>query len=581
MPTPPDTAWYPVARSDDAPARHIFHGQLLSQELAVWRADDGFVNVWQNRCLHRGVRLTVGDNDGGELVCRYHGWRYANRSGGCTYIPAHPADAPAQTICNTVFPSVERFGLIWTTLGSDGEPPLVDTLEGASEFGLRPLPVNAPADVVLDHLGSYRFAPAGALTGDPAVRVAGIGDASIELVSTADGHESAAVFFVQPVDAARCVIRGVLAATPGEALAIPVLRHHNHRLSVLRDRIESSVVGHPPGASPAPAARADERSVVPADRAGLHHVRVGRRWDEADGIVGFALEPIEGQLPAFQPGAHIDVHLPNGLVRQYSLTNGPGQTRHYLLAVKREPQSSGGSSYLHESLAEGDELHVSAPRNNFPLRRDVTRTLLIAGGIGITPLVSMAHALSHAGLEHELHYFARGPEHLAFATEIDRLSTRLITHLGLSPEATGVALRTMVADPGPDTQIYVCGPGPLIQATRDAAAAAGWPDQAVHFEYFANPTVLDQSSSFEVSLARSALTVSVPAGRTILEVLRDHGIAVPASCQQGACGTCSTRVLEGEPAHQDVYLNDSEHRAGDAMMICVSRSHSDRLVLDI
>ena len=144
----PFTLWHPVASEYDVPYRHVHHGQLLGRELAVWRADDDFVNVWENRCLHRGVRLSIGSNDGTELRCQYHGWRYANRSAGCTYIPAHPADAPARTICNRTFPSVERYGLVWSGESAVGEPPTVDVLEAGTPFGLRNLPVHAPAELV-------------------------------------------------------------------------------------------------------------------------------------------------------------------------------------------------------------------------------------------------------------------------------------------------------------------------------------------------------------------------------------------------------------------------------------------------
>ncbi len=145
----PFTMWHPVASAQDVPHRHVYHGQLLGRELAVWRADDDFVNVWENRCLHRGVRLSIGMNDGTELRCQYHGWRYANRSAGCTYIPAHPADAPARTICNRTFPTVERYGLVWSGEEPVGDPPTIEVLEAGTPFGLRNLPVNASAELAV------------------------------------------------------------------------------------------------------------------------------------------------------------------------------------------------------------------------------------------------------------------------------------------------------------------------------------------------------------------------------------------------------------------------------------------------
>ncbi len=546
--------WHPVAAAADLPFRHVFHGQLLGRELVAWRADDGFVNVWENRCLHRGVRLSVGYNDGRELRCVYHGWRYANRTGGCTYIPAHPADAPARTICNRVFPAVEKYGLVWSGEDAVGEVPDVASLEGAEPFVLRSLPVNAPAALVTSGLVGY----------DPDV-----------------------VVFVQPVDSARSVIRPVLAGTPAEADQIAVLRDHNARLSERRDALEEEAASMP---TPEPMVAAIEQ--VPVNLSGMPEkvvggraaplrVRVARKWACAEGIAAFQLESIGGQLPTFQAGAHIDVHLPNGLVRQYSVTNGPGELEWYRIGVKREPESRGGSETLHDQVHEGDVLAISEPRNNFPLRRDAVRTVLVAGGIGITPLLAMAQALHHDRLSYELHTFAQSEAHLAFPEVLDRLGDGVTRHLGLAPTATTSTIEHLLADYDSASHVYVCGPSPMLEATRRIAADAGWPEDAVHFEYFANPTEIDDSSTFEVSLARSALTLQVPGGQTILEVLRANGVAVPSSCEQGACGTCSVGVIEGTPDHQDVFLSDGEKQRGDRVMVCVSRARSARLVLDV
>ena len=320
---------------------------------------------------------------------------------------------------------------------------------------------------------------------------------------------------------------------------------------------------------------------APAGRQPALRVQVQRKWGAAAGVAAFELAPIEGVLPTFQPGAHIDVHLPNGLVRQYSITNGPGESASYRIGVKLEPDSSGGSSCLHETVREGDVLAISEPRNNFPLRRDSTRTVLVAGGIGITPLLAMAQALDRMSLPFELHCFVQSAAHVAFSEVVDGLGDSVVRHMGLSPDETVAEIRRLVASYESFANLYVCGPGPMLEAVRREASAAGWPDEAVHFEYFKNTNEIDDSSTFEVALARSAMTVTVPAGATILEVLRGHGVIMPSSCEQGACGTCVATVLEGEPDHQDVYLNDSEHRAGDRIMTCVSRAASDRLVLDL
>ena len=585
--------WHPVATSLDLPDHHIFHGQLLGRELAIWRAEDGFVNVWENRCLHRGVRLTIGSSDGKELTCRYHGWRYANRSAGCTYIPAHPADAPPRTICNRTFPSVERYGLIWSGEQPLGEPAAIDVLEDGDPFALRCLPVNAPFDVVLEELsGHWWFWPTDVVAAggpgvvDAEVSVTSAGEYTAVVEAAVGPARSTVVFFVQPVDSGQTVIRPVLAQAPDPAQHIAVWRHHATRLAELVERCEVVAAMQP---APEPIEPVLEQvslalSVMPersVDRQAPLRVRVARKWMTAQDVAAFQLESIGDPLPTFQPGAHIDVHLPNGLVRQYSITNGPGETAHYRIGVKREPESTGGSQALHDTVHEGDVLAISDPRNNFPLRRDAVRTLLIAGGIGITPMLAMAQALEPMGLDYELHCFARSEGHLAFDDVRAPLGERVVEHLGLSPAETTTALGRLLAEHGHAEQVYICGPAPMLEAARRIAAEAGWPNDAVHFEYFKNTNELDDSSEFEIALARSAVTLSVPAGETILDVLRSNGLAMPSSCEQGACGTCVVGVIEGDIDHQDVHLNDTERAAGDRIMTCVSRAHSARLVLDL
>ena len=592
--------WHPVASWEDVVPRHVFWGRLLGRELAVWRADDGFVNVWENRCLHRGVRLSVGTNDGRELICRYHGWRYASRTAGCTYIPAHPADAPARIVCNRTFPAFERYGLVWSGADPDGQPPTLEVLEAGGAFGLRGMAVRAPSDLVVDALSRHRFSPTDRVgvaadgngaggDGDAEMTVSDRGRYHVVLRSESrdGGAASTVVFFAQPADAERTILRAVLAGEPDPSIRIPVWRHHNAALSQLRDAVEAEALRLP---APEPMIAAIEEVPIhlsempePAQkgrRAALR-VQVARIWQAAADVAGFDLVSIAGQLPTYQPGAHIDVHLPNGLVRQYSLTNGPGELDRYRIGVKLEPDGGGGSRAMHESVRAGDVLAVSEPRNNFPLRRDAVRTVLVAGGIGVTPLLAMAQTLRHQSLDFELHVFARSDSHIAFAELVDGLGDAVTRHIGLSPVETGAALEALLADPGPHEHVYVCGPGPMLDAARRIAAASGRADDTIHFEYFANPTEIDDSTTFTVDLARSALTLDVPSGTTIIEVLRAHGVEVASSCETGACGTCRVAVIDGEPDHNDVYLNDTEKQQGDQMMVCVSRARGDRLVLDI
>lgn len=580
--------WHPIAAAQDLPFRHVFHGQLLGREFAVWRADDGYVNIWENRCLHRGVRLSIGINDGRELKCQYHGWRYSNRTAGCTYIPAHPADAPARTITNRTFPAVERYGLVWSSEEPLGEAPDVAGLAEGKLLVLRGIAINAPAAKVVERLKAYRFQPNDAIDGNGAeIAVEAAQDFALALRSRDGTAETLGVFFVQPVDSNRSVIRGVLDQGAEGAARIAILRHHNERLSKLRDEVEREVADAP---APAPIEPVYER--VSAELAEMPEptahgrkaalrVTVARKWQAADGIAGFELRPVKGILPTFQPGAHIDIHMPNGEIRQYSITNGPGETGSFVIGVKLEPDSKGGSKCMHETVREGDVLAISEPRNNFPLRRDAIKTIFVAGGIGITPLLAMAQALKNQELTHELHYFAQGEQHLAFADRLAGLGDALKPHLGLSPDATGAELRRVLAEYRNGMHLYICGPGPMLEAARRTAAEQGWPDSAVHFEYFKNTNKIDDTSSFELALARSCVTLQVPAGKTILQVMRESGIDVPSSCEQGACGTCVATVIEGEPDHQDVYLNDAERKAGTKIMTCVSRARSARLVLDI
>ena len=598
--------WHPVASSADLIYRTTYHAQIQGRELVAWRADDDAVNLWENRCLHRGSRLTLGTNDGAELMCRYHGWRYANRTASCTYIPAHPADAPARSVCNRTYPVAERYGLVWGSVeledhGAAG-PPAVDLLEAGSTTPLRAIVVNAAPSVVADALAGYRFQPSAAVTerhgaaadwrsyrspeGDWDVATVERDGLRITLRAADRDGETHLVLWVQPVDAHRSVVRGVLDARPPASTRLAVLRHHNHLLSRLRDRVEQRAALEP---MPEPI----QVEIVPvgvelagmpelgAGRRAPLRVRVARKWPAATDVAGFELAPVDSPLPGFQAGAHIDVHLPNGLVRQYSLTNGPGESGCYRIGVKLEPESTGGSVCLHETVREGDVLAISVPRNNFTLSRASERTVLLAGGIGITPLLSMAQTLRQSDLAFEMHAFVRDRQFLPFGELVASFGDAAIEHRGLSPLQTASEIGRILGEHTHSAQLYVCGPAPMIEATTEIADELGWPEESVHFEYFANPTEIDDSTAFDVALARSGLTLRVEPAQTVLEALRAHDIDIPSSCEQGACGTCLASVLEGEILHQDVYLSRSERAAGDRMLTCVSRATSDRLVLDL
>ena len=583
--TAPDPAalLHPVASLADLAPHHVVKARLLGQDLAVWRADDGFFNVWADRCIHRGVRLSVGMNNGAELVCQYHGWRYSNRNGNCSYIPAHPGEAPARALRVPAFRAEERYGLVWSGGSPDAEPPAIPQLLGRDTLVLRALPVNVGADVALEGLCEYSFVPELSSDGDVTISAESPSAYAVALTAAAARAESTVVHFVQPVDSDRCVIRPVLSGAPAPDQRLDVLRRHATGLEELRDRLEKSggsrVTVRVPSARLQPLRRAGPAAL--AGREPQVQVEVARKWLTAAGIAAFELAPVEGQLPSFQPGAHVDVHLPNGLVRQYSLTNGPGLTGVYRIGVKLEPHSRGGSRYMHEGVHEGDLLQLSEPHNNFHLRRDAARTVLIAGGIGVTPLLAMAQTLDRQGLAFQLHYFAQSEDHMAFAEVLEPLSAGVTRHLGLSPEQTADELVKITHNYLHANHVYICGPGPMIESARAIAAESGWPDEAVHFEYFKNESDLHDTSTFEVLLARRNQTVTVDAGVSLLESLRGAGVDMPSSCEQGVCGTCMATVLEGDLDHQDVFFSDSERQAGDRVLTCVSRARSRRIVLDL
>lgn len=297
-------------------------------------------------------------------------------------------------------------------------------------------------------------------------------------------------------------------------------------------------------------------------------VVVARKEIIADGVVRLTLHHPHGDpLPIWEPGAHVDLLLAPGLVRQYSLCGDPADRSIFQVAVLREPVGRGGSRYVHETLTEGSTVSVGGPRNHFPLVT-ADRYLFIAGGIGITPIVPMIAAVAARGVPWRLLYGGRTRSSMAFAEELrenygDRVILRPQDETGL------LDLDSFLAD---DTEIYCCGPEPLLAAVEQRSPAR------LHVERF--KAVDGERTSFEVEL-RSGRTLVVPADRSILETLEDAGITPLSSCREGTCGTCETGVLEGVPDHRDTVLDDAERAAGDVMMICVSRSRGPRLVLDL
>ena len=311
-------------------------------------------------------------------------------------------------------------------------------------------------------------------------------------------------------------------------------------------------------------------------------VEVKHAVQAAAGVRRLLLRPVDGApLPDFSPGAHIDVEIRPGLVRQYSLCGLSGAPA-YEIAVLRDLASRGGSAAMCENIGVGDTLRISAPRNLFALQPAPTRARLIAGGIGITPILAMARSLRAEGRDFRLWYAGRSRTAMAFHAEIGSAAFAGLATIHADDEAGGpLDLSAVLAKPERDEHLYVCGPAGLIAATLALAVANGWPANTIHREAFSAPTDSAVDTAFTVHLARSGRRFEVPADRSVLDVLRDGGVELDYSCEQGVCGSCLLSVLHGEPDHRDMVLSDEERAANDQFTPCCSRSYSRELVLDL
>ncbi|MDQ0382099.1 ferredoxin-NADP reductase [Amycolatopsis thermophila] len=307
-------------------------------------------------------------------------------------------------------------------------------------------------------------------------------------------------------------------------------------------------------------------------------LRVTAREPRADGVLALTLaRPDGGRLPDWTPGAHIDLVLPAGTTRQYSLCGDRWDAHTYRIGVLREPHGRGGSAYVHDHLRVGDHVGVGGPRNNFPLVPS-PRYLFIAGGIGITPLLPMIAQAALLGADWTLLYGGRRRDSMAFTDELAVHGERV--HLVPEDERGLLDLATWLGTPRPDTKVYCCGPAPLLAAVE--AACRHWPPHSLHVERFtAREQAPVRDEPFEVELRRTGTTVTVQREVSVLDAVRRAGVDVLSSCRQGTCGTCETGVLDGIPDHRDAILGDDERAAGDCMFVCVSRSCTDRLVLDL
>jgi phthalate 4,5-dioxygenase reductase subunit len=317
------------------------------------------------------------------------------------------------------------------------------------------------------------------------------------------------------------------------------------------------------------------------DPGAMAPLRIVQKEEIARDIVQFDLRDADdAELPPFTAGAHLSLQTPRGHVREYSLCNDPAERDRYVIAVKREDQGRGGSISLIDDTKPGDILNVAAPVNNFELPARATTFLLLAGGIGIAPIMSMVrHLQNQPGKSFRLYYCTRSPEVTAFLSELGApgLRGKVSIHHDDGNPSRLLDLWPIVEQRKNQEHIYCCGPRPMMEAVRDMTGH--WSSAAVHFETFSKPTApRPDDRVFRVRLARSNIEFDVPVGTTILEAIRNHGVTVPSSCESGTCGTCRTRLLEGEADHRDLVL--AEHEKGQSIMVCVSRSRSPCLVLD-
>lgn len=312
-------------------------------------------------------------------------------------------------------------------------------------------------------------------------------------------------------------------------------------------------------------------------------VRIASKLKLAEDIQSFDLVAADGgELPAYTAGSHIDVEIRPGLIRQYSICLPPNQISAYRIAVLRDPTSRGGSVAMHDELLDGQTVRISPPRNLFELDPSAERTILLAGGIGVTPILSMAGQLCRDGRAFSMHYCARTQDRAAFYSDITSGELAPFSHLYFDegPQASRLDLERVLAEPDEGAHVYVCGPAGFIDWVFNMAEKCGWQRANLHREYFgaeASASVAD-SEAFDVKIASTGNVYTIPGGQNVTEVLARQGIDIPVSCQQGVCGTCITRVLEGVPDHRDLVLMGDEM---DEFTPCCSRSKTPMLVLDL
>jgi vanillate monooxygenase ferredoxin subunit len=313
-------------------------------------------------------------------------------------------------------------------------------------------------------------------------------------------------------------------------------------------------------------------------------LRVARKHQEATGIYSFELVDPDGkELPPFQAGAHLEVRA-GDKIRQYSLCNPPSERHRYVLGVQRELNGRGGSARICDTVQEGDTMLLRGPHNLFRLADGVQQSLLLAGGIGVTPILAMAEALHAAGAPFEFHYCTRSRDRTAFFDHVAGApyagSVRF--HFDDGPDEQKPNLEAFLSTPAPGKHLYLCGPAVMMDIAVDIAKRQGWADDNVHLERFTGTTPKPgDAREFTIEIKKTGQLVTIPKDKTVVEALRAVGIDIPVSCEQGVCATCLTNIVEGIPDHRDLILTNQEHESGKIFTPCVSRALSDILVIDI
>lgn len=325
---------------------------------------------------------------------------------------------------------------------------------------------------------------------------------------------------------------------------------------------------------------ADAPKASEADNPWLDVV-VASRTDVATDIIGLELASVDGNpLPAYDAGAHVDVYVKSGMIRQYSLTGDPTDGSKYRLGVLLDPKSRGGSTAIHTGFTEGQAIKISRPRNNFPMRANGAHTILFAGGIGVTPILNMAYALEAADASWEMHYCGRTPARLAFREEMKQFGDKVQIHVDSGPDDQKLDINRVLAVAAADRHLYVCGPNGFMDFIVKSAENNNWAEACIHLERFGAEVNTD-GAPFTVVAQKSGKTFEVQPGETISQKLEEHGIHVQVSCQSGVCGTCLTRVIEGMPDHRDLVQTDLEKASNGQITVCCSRSKTKKLVLDV